>query len=72
MSPIRILSDVLSSVGLRLVEGTETSFRGRLFVLGIVVGIAGGLGAVAFQYLLIGFTALFFSGATSQAALLER
>lgn len=50
----------------------KTSFRGRLVVLGVLVGVAGGLAAVAFQYLLIGFTALFFDGATSQAALLER
>ncbi|WP_255194216.1 chloride channel protein [Natronobeatus ordinarius] len=72
MSPHRSVYNLLSSVGLRLVEGIETSFRGRLFVLGVLVGIAGGLGAVAFQYLLIGVTALFFAGATSQAALLER
>ncbi len=72
MSPISTLSERISSVALRFVEGIETPFRGRLLLLGVIVGIAGGLGAVAFQYLLIGTTALFFFGATSQAALLER
>lgn len=48
----------------------DRSFPGRMLLLAVVVGVAGGLGAVVFRYLLIGITFLVF-GVQTQAALLD-
>ncbi len=55
---------------LAIARRIEEPFVGRTLLLGLVVGVLGGLGAVAFQWLLVGSTLLFF-GASSQFELVE-
>ena len=64
------LNHVLRRNAVALYHHIESPYMPRLVILGALVGVVGGLGAVGFHHLILGFKYLFF-GATSTATFLD-